>query len=316
MKIPLTKPFRAADVVAVLGSAVKHRLGSGDNIVRAFAELSEKDGSGTLMFCSGYDESARRDVAASTAAVIICRPEVVAEMSSYLGDATLIAVDNPRLAFIRAIRALNEMPGQKGGVAGSAAIAASAVVGPGVTIGEMAVVSENCEIGEETRIDAGVILYPGTGIGRRCAVMAGAVIGTPGYGFERDELDRLHRFPHFGRVVIEDEVEIGSRASINCAALGETRIGRGTKIDDGAYVAHSVVIGSDCLIMAQAIICGSCVVDDNVEISPGAVIRDKVRIGRRAKVGLGAVVTRDVPADAVVAGVPARSLAPGSSSNA
>ena len=151
-----------------------------------------------------------------------------------------------------------------------------------------------------------VVLYPGTQIGSNCAIQAGCVIGADGYGFERDEKGQLHRFPHFGQVVIEDDVEIGARACIDRAALGETRVRRGTKIDDAAYVAHNVTIGSDCLIMAQSILCGSCVVGDRAEIAPGAIVRDKVRIGEGARVGLGAVVVKDVQAGATVAGIPAR----------
>lgn len=108
--------------------------------------------------------------------------------------------------------------------------------------------------------------------------------------------------------MIEDDVEVGARTCIDRGALGDTWVGRGTKIDDGAYIAHNVAVGTQCLIMAQALLCGSCAVGDRAEISPGAIIRDKVRVGAGARVGLGAVVVKDVPAGETVAGIPARSL--------
>jgi len=134
------------------------------------------------------------------------------------------------------------------------------------------------------------------------------VIGAEGFGFERDSRGQLHRFPHLGLVRIGDDVEVGARTCIDRGALGDTSIGPGTKIDDAVYIAHNVHIGRDCLIMAQTALCGSCVIGDRVEISPGAVVRDKVRIGDGARIGLGAVVVKDVVESTTVVGVPARPL--------
>ncbi len=151
-----------------------------------------------------------------------------------------------------------------------------------------------------------VHLYPGSIVGRNVIIHAGAVIGADGFGFERNESGRWEKFPHFGCVVVEDDVEIGANVCIDRGTMGETRIGTGAKIDDLVYIAHNVEIGRDCLVMASSVLCGSCKLEERVEVSPGAVIRDKVRIGTDGRVGLGAVVVADVPAGVVVAGVPAR----------
>jgi UDP-3-O-[3-hydroxymyristoyl] glucosamine N-acyltransferase len=287
-----------------LGLPPEACIGSCDRTVTAAASLDEHDAANAVTFCYADAEPERREIACSSAAVVLCRRG--AANGTRAEDKTLITVDNPRLAFIRLVGgAVTGPPAGAKGIAASASVAGSARLGSDIAVGAMATIAEGCELGDGTRIDAGVILHAGTHIGQRCTVQAGAVIGAEGFGFERDGDGRLHRFPQLGRVVIEDDVEIGAHVCIDRGALGDTSVGCGTKIDDGAYIAHNVVVGADCLIMAHALLCGSCVIKDRVEISPGAIIRDKVHVGMGARIGLGAVVVRDVAAAEIVAGVPA-----------
>lgn len=295
-------------MLTILGEQAGECVGREDRAVNTVSSLTDADAAEALSFSSGKNERAIQEIRESAASVILCHHITANSLGEMPGDKTLIAVDNPRLAFIQLFRHHAANVTAEARTAKSARIAPTTRIDKRVSIGEMTVIGENCRVGADTCIDASVVLYENTIVGERCVIQAGAVIGAAGYGFERDENGQLHRFPQMGRVVIDDDVEIGARTSIDRAALGETRIGCGTKIDDGAYIAHNVSVGRDCLIMAQTIVCGSSVIGDRVEVSPGAVIRDKLHVGDDARIGLGAVVVKDVPRGETVAGVPARSF--------
>lgn len=132
---------------------------------------------------------------------------------------------------------------------------------------------------------------------------AGTVIGNDGFGYVRDEVGRLIKMPHAGRVVICEGVEIGSNTCIDRAVVGETFIGEGTKIDNCVHVAHGVKIGKHCLIVAGAVIGGSAEIGDRCFIGINASIKNKVKIGNDCIIGMGAIVLKDVPDGMTVKGV-------------
>lgn len=136
----------------------------------------------------------------------------------------------------------------------------------------------------------------------------GACIGFDGFGYVRDEHGLLVKMPHTGNVVIEENAEIGSNTCIDRAVVGSTVIGAGTKIDNLVHIAHGVKVGKNCLIVAGAVIGGSCEIGNNCFIGINASIKNKVKIGNNVTVGMGAVVVKDVPDGVTVVGNPARIL--------
>lgn len=136
----------------------------------------------------------------------------------------------------------------------------------------------------------------------------GTVIGQDGFGYVRQEDNSLLKMPHQGNVIIEEGVEIGSNTCIDRAAQGSTFIGRGTKIDNLVHVAHGVKIGEHCLIVAGAVLGGSCEIGNYTFIGMNACIKEKVRIGKNCIIGAGAVVVCDVEDNSVMVGNPARLL--------
>ena len=216
----------------------------------------------------------------------------------------LLISDHPKLAFARAARMLGSDDGQQqGSIHGSAVIEASAVLGAGVRVEARAIIGQHAEIKDGTRIGAGsvigagvtigshceiysnVTIYPGTTMGDRVVIHAGAVLGSDGFGYVRDrKTGHYEKFPQVGRLVIEDDVEIGANATLDRGALEETRIRRGAKIDNLVHVGHNCDIGEDVVIAAQTGLSGSIVIEN------GAVLGGQVGIGEHATIGEGVML--------------------------
>ena len=216
-------------------------------------------------------------------------------------DRTLIEVSNPKLAFSQIGAALHPPVHREptihptAVVAENADIALTAYVGPNVFIGE------DTRVGADTRLEAGVVLganvnvgdncvlhpnvvlYDGVSIGSRVILHAGVCLGADGFGYVRHDLG-YQKFPQIGTVVIEDDVEIGAHTCVDRAALGRTRIGRGTKLDNMVHVGHNCDIGERVVIAAQTGISGSVVIEDD------AVIGGQVGFGDHTRVLKGAVI--------------------------
>jgi UDP-3-O-[3-hydroxymyristoyl] glucosamine N-acyltransferase len=164
-------------------------------------------------------------------------------------------------------------------------------------------------VGSGTRLHARVTLYEGVSVGERCTVHAGAVIGADGFGFVLSE-GSYRKFPQVGRVVIEDDVEIGANACVDRAALGVTRIGLGTKLDNMVHIGHNCDIGRHVVIAAQTGLSGGVVVEDYAVIGGQVGIGDKAKIESRAVLGSGCgiLTSKIVRSGEVVWGTPARPL--------
>lgn len=215
---------------------------------------------------------------------------------------SLIQVKNPKLAFAKIAEKLHPPKQRAAEIHPTAIIAENAKIGEGVFIGAFCCVGENSQIGDGTQLRASAkigdnvqvgkncVLHPNVFIEDNCAIgnnvilHAGVVIGADGFGYVRDGERGYVKFPQIGSVVIEDDVEIGANTCIDRAALGETRIGAGTKIDNLVQIAHNVQIGKRVVIAAQTGISGSTIIEDD------CVIGGQVGMGDHARVLSGAVI--------------------------
>jgi UDP-3-O-[3-hydroxymyristoyl] glucosamine N-acyltransferase len=308
VRYAVTHTATVRELVKFLADSAQDILGSADRNITHVCNLSCGDGADALAYCSMSGDDAAAAIEASSAVVVMCREEAARGLKSLDTNKTLIVAGDPRTAFAVACSYLFKPSAHVSFRHARAQIASTAIIDTDVSIGANAVIGENCHIRSGCHVEAGAVLYRGTEIGHECRIEAGAVIGSSGFGFARTADGTLIKFPQLGKVILGDRVEIGSRASVDCGSLQNTEIGCGTKVDDLVYIAHNVSIGRDCLIMAGAVLCGGCRVGDFVEIAPGAVVREKIIIGNGARIGLGSVVTRNVPEGEAVAGVPARPL--------
>lgn len=213
----------------------------------------------------------------------------------------VVKVQNPKLAFALLAEQLHPRTQRPPEIHPSAAISDTAAIGEGVYVGPFAIIGDKANIGRGAQILAGVTIGDNVTIGQRCTlhpnvtvgdscvlgdevvIHAGVVIGADGFGYVRDE-NRYVKFPQIGSVVIENNVEIGANSCVDRGALGETRIGEGTKIDNLVQVGHNVQIGRRCVIAAQTGISGSTIIEDD------CVIGGQVGFGDHVHVLSGAVI--------------------------
>jgi UDP-3-O-[3-hydroxymyristoyl] glucosamine N-acyltransferase len=287
--------------VREIADAVHARL-IGDN-------RTEIDGVSSLESASPHDlvfvDDEKHFAAAlkSRAGAIVAGEFAAAENS---GRPLLIS-EHPKLAFARAAQILRQKSqvnaGEQTSVHPTAVVHPSAVVGKGVRVEERAVIGESAQVKDGTRVGAGAVIgmdvmigrdceiypnvtiYPGTSVGERVIVHAGAVLGSDGFGYVRDRrTGQYEKFPQVGRLVIEDDVEIGANATVDRGALDETRIRRGAKIDNLVHIGHNCEIGEDVVIAAQTGLSGSIVIEK------GAVLGGQVGIGEHARIGEGVML--------------------------
>ncbi|MGA8501323.1 MAG: UDP-3-O-(3-hydroxymyristoyl)glucosamine N-acyltransferase [Candidatus Sulfotelmatobacter sp.] len=230
---------------------------------------------------------------------------IAGEFAASSSGKPLLISRHPKLTFARAARLLRDgdRDGDHAGVHPTAVVHSSARLGPGVVVGEYGVVEADAEIGESTRIGSGcsiargvkvgrdceiypkVTIYAGTTLGDRVIVHAGAVLGSDGFGYVRDpKSGRYEKFPQVGRLVIEDDVEIGANTTIDRGALDETRIGQGTKIDNLVHIGHNCRLGQNVVIAAQTGLSGSIVIENE------GVLGGQVGIGEHARIEEGVML--------------------------
>jgi UDP-3-O-[3-hydroxymyristoyl] glucosamine N-acyltransferase len=222
---------------------------------------------------------------------------------------SVIRVDDPRLAFAKVLRWLDPRPRPPAGIDPTAIVHPTARIGANVHVGPYCVIGAGSAVGDDSVLHARVTVYDGVMIGRRVIVHAGVVLGADGFGFAATE-SHHEKVLQVGGVDIGDDVEIGANSTVDRAALGTTRIGTGTKLDNLVHVAHNCVIGSHVVIAAQTGIAGGAIVGDWAVIGGQVGIGDQAKIGARAIIGAASAIPsgKHIPPGETVWGVPARPL--------
>jgi UDP-3-O-[3-hydroxymyristoyl] glucosamine N-acyltransferase len=235
----------------------------------------------------------------------------------------LLRTRNPQFAYARAVELLHKVPHPQRGIHPTAVIDPSARIGANASIGAYVVIGAGVEIGENCTLLPHVVIYDqvkigknffthshvsireGTQIGDNVLLHNGVIIGSDGFGFAKDDGGKWYKIPQTGHVVIEDNVEIQANSCIDRASLGETRIGRNTKIDNLAQVAHNCIVQENSLLCAQVGLAGS------TEIGKNVILAGQVGVAGHCKIGDGVIVTAqsgthgDIPAGSMVSGTPA-----------
>lgn len=280
--------MKTREIAEFLGGELR---GDGEIEITSVADIASAT-TGQIAFLEKPSETA-----ASSASCLITREDT--------GDTSIhsiIVVSNPKLAFAKIASVLHPAKFRQAETHHSALIAPNAKLGKDVFIGAFVVVGENSTICEGSLLRAGAKIGDNVTIGSRCVIHpnvfvedgctigdnvilhAGVVVGADGFGYVPDESGVYHKFPQIGTVVIEDDVEIGPNTCVDRGALGETRIGTGTKIDNLVQIGHNVRIGKRVVIAAQTGISGSTVIEDD------CVIGGQVGFGDHAHVKSGAVI--------------------------
>lgn len=259
-----------------------------------------------------------RDAARSSSAGAL----LVAEGEDLPGRTLLVCAD-PYLAFARALRHFHRPRPFPAGVHPTAVVGEDCRIDPSAHLGPYVVLGDGSSVGARTVIEAGcaigrgcslgegchlhprVVLYDETSLGRGVILHSGVVLGSDGFGYAHEGGHQV-KIPQVGRVVVEDDVEIGANTAVDRGAMEETRLGSGTKIDNLVQVAHNVTVGPDCILVAQVGISGSTRLGRGVIMAGQSGAVGHITIGDGARIGAKSAVTKDVPRGGFVTGHPAQ----------
>ena len=314
--------YSAAVTLAELATRLGcHLEGDGTIEVARVAALDDA-GPGDVTFVTN-PKYAGRLASTRASAVILAAGPSSGETSGPPAACAVLRSTRPYVTVAEAVAILTPARRPAAGISSLAAVDPSAELAPGVSVGAFATIGARVRVGARTAIYPHVVIGEATTIGEDCTIHAhvsiredvrignrvtlqnAAVIGSDGFGFAEREDGTHLKIPQVGRVVIEDDVEIGAQSAVDRPAIGETRIGRGTKIDNLVQVAHGVKIGRNVMLAAQVGLSGSTVLGDAVVMAGQSGAAGHLHLGKGVHVSAKSAVTKDIADGDHVAGIPA-----------
>lgn len=321
---PPHEGVRLSDLADQIGATLEDKS-SADRLARSVAPVYRaKEGD----ICYMLSRKSRDELETCQATAIVCDKTIAPLVPPHI---PVLLTAHPHTAFALAGTYLHEIAMRPSRNLSQAGISAAAVIDPqarlepNVEVEPMAVIGAGAEIGEGTRIGAGAVIGPGVRIGRDCTISAGASIlcalvgnnviihpgariGQDGFGYAPGPKGGMIKIVQIGRVIIQDNVEIGAGTTIDRGTMDDTVIGEGTKIDNQVQIGHNVRIGRHCGIVSQVGIAGSTIVGDGVMIGGAAAVNGHIKIGDRAQIAAMSGVASDVPPNERYGGIPARPM--------
>lgn len=303
-------PLTVEELARVLNCSFE---GEGKTEIRGVSSL-EKAKEGDLVFLAHRKHRERLEKCKASAAIIPAEEKY--------DRIPVIKSENPHLSFVKAVELFYKPFRPEPGIHPAAQVSSSAKLGKGVSIGPFVHVGDNVEIGDETVVFPFAAIYPGVKIGKGTVIHShvsiredvrignhviihnNSVIGSDGFGYLQDKDRSPVKIPQVGKVIIEDDVEIGANSAVDRATLEETIVKKGTKIDNLVQVGHNVEIGPNSLLAGQVGISGSVKIGKNVVMGGQVGVADHVKIGDNVMVAGKTGITGDVPDNSVIAGSP------------
>ncbi len=272
--------------------------------VTKFSSITEA-GNEDVAFCRYDGDKAIGYISASNAGNVLCRKAIIGKVHPKNGQ-QFYFLDNPRLAFVQLLKRTTKTKIIRE-ISPYSIIHNITKIGENCSVGPYSVIDQNCIIGDNCIIGNGVSIKNCI-IGDNCIIQSGTSIGEDGFAYERYHSEKLEHFPHLGKVIIKNNVDINTNCSIARGSMTNTVIGEGTKIDSLVHISHNVKLGNDCELTAGTVIGGSTFVGNSTWTGLNSTLKDNIHVGNNVIVGAGAMVIKDVVDRDIVAGVPAKSI--------
>ncbi len=300
------KTVQIIDIVSFLGEELISAIGDIDGRIIDNLADAEHVSENTLDWVNSSKSDKELIALSSKAKCLLVDDTVNYTEAMRQKEKILLVVKNPRWTIAR-IAGHFFIEKKPSGVHSSATVSSDAVVDRSSTISAGCVIGKAI-IGPDTVLMPNVVIYDNVTIGANCLIQAGVVIGTDGLGCSRDEKGKLLKFPHLGGVVVGDDVEIGANSQVARGSLSDTIIENGCKLNGLCFISHNCHLEENVWITGNTMLCGSVHVGKNSTIFSGVTVRDQREIGEGCTIGMGAIVTKDVPSGETWVGNPAHNI--------